>query len=84
MIHIQLVELKLICRPNVVGKPQLGYDFEAMEKYLTLIFKLVQRFENVNNEMNSYYENILIGIKLPPYFDISHFISSEYLHALID
>jgi dihydroorotate dehydrogenase (fumarate) len=68
------IEINMSC-PNVVGKPQLGYDFEEMEKYLTLIFKLIQRFENINNEMNSYYENILIGIKLPPYFDISHFIS---------
>ncbi|CAW99934.1 dihydroorotate oxidase [Streptococcus equi subsp. zooepidemicus] len=52
-----LVELNLSC-PNVPGKPQLAYDFEATDQLLKKIF--------------SYYTKPL-GIKLPPYFDIVHF-----------
>ncbi|MBJ8349016.1 dihydroorotate oxidase [Streptococcus zalophi] len=52
-----LVELNLSC-PNVPGKPQIAYDFEATEKLLSEAF--------------SYYTKPL-GVKLPPYFDIVHF-----------
>ncbi|MDO4432078.1 MAG: dihydroorotate oxidase [Aerococcaceae bacterium] len=52
-----LVELNLSC-PNVVGKPQLAYDFEAVDALLQEVF--------------SYFEQPL-GVKLPPYFDLSHF-----------
>lgn len=52
-----LVELNLSC-PNVPGKPQIAYDFEATEDILTEVF--------------AYYTKPL-GVKLPPYFDIVHF-----------
>lgn len=52
-----LVELNLSC-PNVIGKPQLGYDFETVDNLLYEIFQ---------------YFNQPLGLKLPPYFDLSHF-----------
>lgn len=52
-----LIELNLSC-PNVPGKPQIAYDFEATEAILRDIF--------------SYFTKPL-GIKLPPYFDVVHF-----------
>jgi len=54
---IGLVELNLSC-PNVVGKPQVGYDFEATESILKDVFKIYKK---------------PIGVKLPPYFDMIHF-----------
>ncbi|WP_283679620.1 dihydroorotate oxidase [Lentilactobacillus sp. Marseille-Q4993] len=52
-----LVELNLSC-PNVKGKPQVGYDFDAVDQVLTEAF--------------SFY-NKRLGIKLPPYFDLTQF-----------
>lgn len=52
-----LVELNLSC-PNVIGKPQVGYDFETTARILDRTF--------------SYFDQPL-GVKLPPYFDLSHF-----------
>ncbi len=52
-----LTELNLSC-PNVPGKPLTGYDFELVEEILTEAF--------------TYFEKPL-GVKLPPYFDGSHF-----------
>ena len=52
-----ITELNLSC-PNVPGKPQIAYDFEATERIL--------------GEAFSYFDKPL-GIKLPPYFDIVHF-----------
>lgn len=52
-----ITELNLSC-PNVPGKPQVGYDFEATEKILTLAFAFFKK---------------PMGVKLPPYFDIVHF-----------
>lgn len=52
-----LTELNLSC-PNVPGKPQIAYDFEATETILREVF--------------TYFTKPL-GIKLPPYFDIVHF-----------
>lgn len=52
-----ITELNLSC-PNVPGKPQLAYDFEATEDLLQQVFA---RFTK------------LLGIKLPPYFDLAHF-----------
>ena len=52
-----ITELNLSC-PNVTGKPQIAYDFEATERIL--------------GEAFSYFDKPL-GIKLPPYFDIVHF-----------
>ena len=52
-----ITELNLSC-PNVPGKPQIAYDFEATERILGGAF--------------GYFDKPL-GIKLPPYFDIVHF-----------
>jgi len=52
-----LTELNLSC-PNVPGKAQIGYDFEAVDRILETIFV--------------YYKKPL-GVKLPPYFDFAHF-----------
>lgn len=53
----RLVELNLSC-PNVVGKPQIAYDFDAVDRILT--------------EVTAIYHGAL-GVKLPPYFDLVHF-----------
>ena len=52
-----ITELNLSC-PNVLGKPQIAYDFETTERIL--------------GEAFGYFDKPL-GIKLPPYFDIVHF-----------
>ena len=52
-----ITELNLSC-PNVPGKPQIAYDFEATERIL--------------GEAFGYFDKPL-GIKLQPYFDIVHF-----------
>lgn len=54
------IELNLSC-PNIPGKPQLAYDFEAFDNTLRKIFEM--------NELKNYQ----IGLKLPPYFDFAHF-----------
>lgn len=55
--HADLIEVNFSC-PNIIGKPQLGYDFEQSAAMLEAI---------------SYLGNIPIGIKLPAYFDFSHY-----------
>lgn len=52
-----LVELNLSC-PNIAGKGQLAYDFDNTDRLLAEIF--------------TWFDKPL-GIKLPPYFDPSHF-----------
>lgn len=52
-----VVELNLSC-PNVEGKPQVAYDFETTDRILAEV---------------SGFLNKPFGIKLPPYFDMSHF-----------
>ena len=52
------IELNLSC-PNIIGKPQVGYDFEAFRETLRRVYEL-----DVPGELN--------GNKLPPYFDTSH------------
>ncbi len=54
---VDLIELNLSC-PNIVGKPQVGYDFEATENMLTQVQKVCKK---------------KLGVKLPPYFDMVHF-----------
>ncbi|TJZ67764.1 dihydroorotate oxidase [Chitiniphilus eburneus] len=51
------LELNLSC-PNVEGKPQPGYDFEAMDQFLAEVATAYRR---------------PFGVKLPPYFDFVHF-----------
>lgn len=51
-----LIEVNLSC-PNVIGKPQVGYDIEQSENILKQISNLGDK---------------PIGLKLPPYLDIIH------------
>jgi dihydroorotate dehydrogenase (fumarate) len=60
------IELNLSC-PNIEGKSQIGYDFEAMNRLLSKVDKLIR---SLNDEKRSHFN---FGVKLPPYFDMSHF-----------
>jgi dihydroorotate dehydrogenase (fumarate) len=51
-----LVEVNLSC-PNIPGKPQIGYDFEASERLIRRVRAVVA---------------CPLGVKLPPYFDPAH------------
>ena len=62
MSSISAIELNLSC-PNIVGKPQTGYDFESMDDLLRKLFENIEYYPLKNK----------LGLKLPPYFDISHF-----------
>lgn len=55
---VNAIELNLSC-PNVVGKPQTGYDLEASENLLRKVFDL----SSTNPQKTP------IGLKMPPYFD---------------
>ena len=57
------VEINLSC-PNIIGKGQLGYDFNKMDQYLKTIFDL---------DIIKHLPNFIIGVKLPPYFDLHQF-----------
>ena len=59
------IELNLSC-PNVIGKPQIGYDFEVTNKLLDKLFSLLSDSSSVELKTP-------IGLKLPPYFDQVHF-----------
>lgn len=52
-----IVELNLSC-PNVPGKPQIAYDFGAMDQMLAAVTKIYTG---------------PFGVKMPPYFDFAHF-----------
>ena len=54
---VDLIELNLSC-PNIVGKPQVGYDPEQTDAVLTSVMKIT---------------NKPLGVKLPPYFDFVHY-----------
>lgn len=54
---LDAVELNLSC-PNVIGKPQIAYDPETAQKMIQMA--------------RATYSGPL-GVKLPPYFDFSHF-----------
>jgi len=59
------VELNLSC-PNLCGHPQVGYDFDLVDRILSEAF--------------SFFDKPL-GLKLPPYFDMVHFdVVSEILN----
>ena len=53
------IELNLSC-PNVIGKPQIGYDFDATQDLLNQVFSIPEL-------------NTPLGLKMPPYFDLTHF-----------
>lgn len=55
--YIGFTELNLSC-PNLVGKPQIAYDFTMTEQLLSQIFTFFSK---------------RLGVKLPPYFDMVHF-----------
>lgn len=57
----RLVEINVSC-PNIPGKEQLAYNFAELEKFL---FNLSRHKSN--------FTNLIIGLKLPPYFDPVHF-----------
>ncbi len=52
------LEINLSC-PNVVGKPQIAYDFDDSREILEKVCK--------------YKKNTAFGVKLPPYFDFAHY-----------
>lgn len=54
---IDMIEVNLSC-PNIVGKPQVGYDFDQTKIILQAISHLGDK---------------PVGLKLPPYFDLVHF-----------
>ena len=60
------LELNLSC-PNIIGKGQVGNDFKALELYLEEIFQIYNKL--LYNRENK----PIVGIKLPPYFEIVHF-----------
>ncbi|MGB0910538.1 MAG: dihydroorotate oxidase [Nitrospirales bacterium] len=51
-----LLEVNLSC-PNIPGKPQIGYDFQASEELLLKVRDIAA---------------VPFGVKLPPYFDPVH------------
>ena len=80
---IAAVELNLAC-PNIVGKPTIGYDFEQMEDVLHRVSLLLLPCDVTNNNGPPLFP---LGVKLPPYFDRSHFIMAatilnKYKHIL--
>ena len=64
--NISGIELNLSC-PNIEGKPQIGYDFKAMETLISKVDLIINKMDFVQRN------NFNFGVKLPPYFDISHF-----------
>jgi dihydroorotate dehydrogenase subfamily 1 len=55
--ELHAIELNLSC-PNLVGKPQMGYDFEQSRHVLAEVARVCTK---------------PLGVKLPPYFDFAHF-----------
>ena len=62
-ISKQFIEINVSC-PNVVGKPQLAYDFETFEKVLDSVYQERHIIED---------SHMKIGCKMPPYFDPPYF-----------
>jgi dihydroorotate dehydrogenase (fumarate) len=59
-----MVEINVSC-PNISGKEQLAYNFPDLDFFLSLL---------LNTHNNHYkFSNLIIGLKLPPYFDPVHF-----------
>ena len=55
--EVDMLEVNLSC-PNVIGKPQIAYDFEASEELIKKIYAIPG--------------DKPVGLKLPPYFDPIH------------
>eukprot|EP00121_Abeoforma_whisleri_P017136 Awhi_evm1s15708 len=62
---VSALEFNFSC-PNIIGKGQLGYDFDAVENYLQKIFETT-----IGDEIPA--RDLAIGIKLPPYYELTHF-----------
>jgi dihydroorotate dehydrogenase (fumarate) len=59
-----MVEINVSC-PNISGKEQLAYNFVDFEFFLNILKNF--------NEIKYEFTNLIIGLKLPPYFDPVHF-----------
>jgi dihydroorotate dehydrogenase (fumarate) len=57
---IAAIELNLAC-PNIPGKPMVAYDYDQLDQVLNQICS------------HPRFEEIPLGVKLAPYFDIPHF-----------
>ena len=57
----QLVEINVSC-PNIEGKEQLAYNFNDLNAFLCRLSTIIDTLPN-----------LVIGLKLPPYFDPAHF-----------
>ena len=68
-----MVEINVSC-PNIAGKEQLAYNFEDLRCFL----------EKMRDVINTYPSlmNLILGLKLPPYFDPVHF--QKLYDTLID
>jgi dihydroorotate dehydrogenase (fumarate) len=60
---IPQLEINLSC-PNVIGKSQVGYDFDNLNEYIYCL----------DANINGNY-----GFKLPPYFDYEHFTKISHI-----
>ena len=58
--NVSAIEFNLSC-PNIIGKPQTCYDFDAMDNTLRKVFDVFGR------------PPFPMGVKLSPYFDMVHF-----------
>lgn len=58
----RLVEINVSC-PNIPGKEQLAYNFEDLDQFLRKLSRHKQ-----------FLNKLIIGLKLPPYFDPAHFV----------
>lgn len=63
--QISAIEFNLSC-PNVIGKPQTSYDFDAMDNILRKVFDIFQ------DSTPSVFNICPVGLKLSPYFDPVH------------
>ncbi|MFT4303161.1 MAG: dihydroorotate oxidase [Candidatus Woesearchaeota archaeon] len=58
-----MFEINLSC-PNIIGKPQVGYDFSQADEVLEAVLRIAKK---------------PIGVKLPPYFDFVHFEKMAFI-----
>lgn len=61
--NINGIEINLSC-PNIVGKGQIAYNMIDLDKHLEKIFTTIKQYVPYN---------IIVGIKLPPYFELYQF-----------
>lgn len=66
--NLDAIEINMSC-PNIDGHGQLGYDYENMDNYLSELLNIITSIEKKNEGKLK----LLVGLKLPPYFDMSQF-----------